>query len=352
MLLCSCSHRLVSPTVHPSPGNMVRASGRHSIRQYSAANYESFKDSWYEVDSRMMAIIVLIMLASFLSMLGGAYMFANVRVKVARNTHTHMLKRVLYAPVSFFDVTPLGRILNRFTSDQKSVDFFLSIMMMWSVVVTNMLISAFLAMAVSTQGFLLLVFLPLGVGYYFMVNWVRHVSIDLQRIESNARSPVYTSFSEILAGLITVRSFQEQPQFIRNQMVSLDRHIQPYFMVRGVLLPWLTLRINCISAVLLGSIGALALFLPRGMIEPGLLGVAMTYALIVDSFLRIVVFVTIELEVQMNSVERIKYYGDKVPVEAPNIFLKQRRRVGLAGPISIKKLIWYRDGPDVPEHFI
>ena len=67
-------------------------------------------------------------------------------------------------------------------------------------------------------------------------------------------------------------------------MVSLDGHIQPYFMVRGVLLPWLTLRINCISAVLLGSIGAFALFLPKGMIEPGLLGVAMTYALIVDSF--------------------------------------------------------------------
>ena len=189
-------------------GNMVMGiwTSTVSARNYSAANYESFKDSWYEVDSRMMAIIVLIMLASFLSMLGGAYMFANVRVKVARNTHTHMLKRVLYAPVSFFDVTPLGRILNRFTSDQKSVDFFLSVMMMWSVVVTNMLISAFLAMAASTQGFLLVVFLPLGVGYYFMVNWVRHVSIDLQRIESNARSPVYTSFSEILAGLITVRS--------------------------------------------------------------------------------------------------------------------------------------------------
>merc|ERR1712216_249256 len=102
--------------------------------------------------------IGLIMLASFLSMLGGAFMFANVRVKVARNTHIHMLKRVLYAPVSFFDVTPLGRILNRFTSDQKSVDFFLSIMMMWSVVVSNLLISAFLAMAASTQGLLLIVF--------------------------------------------------------------------------------------------------------------------------------------------------------------------------------------------------
>jgi ABC-type multidrug transport system fused ATPase/permease subunit len=321
-----------------------------SARNYSDASYAINKDSWYATDSYMMGIIGLIMLASFLSMLGGAFMFANVRVKVARNTHIHMLKRVLYAPVSFFDVTPLGRILNRFTSDQKSVDFFLSIMMMWSVVVSNLLISAFLAMAASTQGLLLIVFVPLGIAYYFMVNWVRHVSIELQRIEANARSPIYTSFSEILAGLITVRSFQEEPRFVDKQMSALDQHIQPYFMVRGVLLPWLTLRINCMSAVLLGSIGAFALFLPKGFIEPGLLGVAMTYSLIVDNFLRIVVFIAIELEVQMNSVERIKYYGDKVPIEAPSDIPETAppENWPSEGRISVEKLVMgYRDGPDV-----
>ena len=104
-------------------------------------------------------------------------------------------------------------------------------------------------------------FLPLGVGYYFMVNWVRTSALTYSELVER-KAPVYTSFSEILAGLITVRSFQEEPQFIRKQMVSLDGHIQPYFMVRGVLLPWLTLR-NCISAVLLGSIGAFALFPPK-----------------------------------------------------------------------------------------
>jgi ATP-binding cassette subfamily C (CFTR/MRP) protein 1 len=333
-------------------GNMVMGvwTSTVSARNYSDANFAINKDGWYAIDSSMMGIIGLIMLASFLSMLGGAFMFANVRVKVARNTHAHMLKRVLYAPVSFFDVTPLGRILNRFTSDQKSVDFFLSIMMMWSVVVTNMLISAFLAMAASTQGLLLIVFVPLGISYYYMVNWVRHVSIELQRIEANARSPIYTSFSEILAGLITVRSFQEEPRFMEKQMSALDGHIQPYFMVRGVLLPWLTLRINCMSAVLLGSIGAFALFLPRGFIEPGLLGVAMTYSLIVDNFLRIVVFISIELEVQMNSVERIKYYGDKIPVEAPSDIPETAppQSWPSEGRISVEKLVMgYRDGPDV-----
>ena len=93
-------------------------------------------------------------------------------------------------------------------------------------------------------------------------------------------------------------------------------------------------------SMLLGSIGAFALFLPKGMIEPGLLGVAMTYALIVDSFLRIVVFIPIELEVQMNSVEGIKYYGDKVPVEAPSDIPETVAAESWPSEgISIKKLI-------------
>jgi ABC-type multidrug transport system fused ATPase/permease subunit len=107
---------------------------------------------YLDVDSRMIGIYAGIMFASFVSMLFGAYLFARVRVKVARNTHSDMLKRVASAPVSFFDVTPLGRILNRFSSDQKSVDFVLTIMVMWSCVAGNMLLSAFLAMTIGTGG--------------------------------------------------------------------------------------------------------------------------------------------------------------------------------------------------------
>lgn len=104
------------------------------------------------------------------------------------------------------------------------------------------------------------------------------------------------------------------------------------------------------SAVLLGGIGGIALFLPKGFIQPGLLGVALTYTLIVDNFLRIVIFITTELEVQMNSVERIKYYGDQIPKEAASDIEETAppQEWPKNGEISVRNLVMgYRDGPDV-----
>ena len=133
-----------------------------------------------------------------------------------------------------------------------------------------------------------------------------------------ARSPLYASFSEVLAGLITVRAFGEQERFQAEQLRALNAHIQPYFLVRTALMAYLTVRINCFSSIILGTIGALALW-GGDILTPGLLGVTMTYALIVDNFLRMIVFITTELEVQMNSVERIKYYGEQIPSEQAHV---------------------------------
>lgn len=40
----------------------------------------------------------------------------------ARVTHDYLLKRILRAPMEFFDQTPIGRIINRFSKDVEAVD--------------------------------------------------------------------------------------------------------------------------------------------------------------------------------------------------------------------------------------
>ena len=252
--------------------------------------------------------------------------------------------------LSFFDVTPLGRILNRFSSDQKSVDFVLTIMVMWTCVASNMLLSAFCAMAIGTKGTLAVIFVPLLFIYFYVLKYVRHFAIEMQRLEANARSPLYASFSEVLAGLVTVRSYGEQERFQHEQMARLNAHIQPYFMVRTALMAWLTLRINTLSSIIIGAIGLLAISLPKDFLSPGILGVGFIYSIVVESFLRIIVFVITELEVQMNSMERIKYYSDQIPEEAPDEIelTKPPENWPSFGKIEIIDLVMgYRDGPDV-----
>jgi ABC-type multidrug transport system fused ATPase/permease subunit len=51
-----------------------------------------------------------------------ALLMARHRVKVSSSMHGAALKAVMNAPISFFDVTPTGRLLNRFSSDFQIID--------------------------------------------------------------------------------------------------------------------------------------------------------------------------------------------------------------------------------------
>jgi ABC-type multidrug transport system fused ATPase/permease subunit len=83
------------------------------------------------------------------------------------------------------------------------------------------------------------VFVPLLIAYFYVLRYVRHFAIEMQRLEANARSPLYASFSEVLAGLVTVRAYGEQDRFQYEQMKKLNDHIQPYFVRCGCGCGWL-----------------------------------------------------------------------------------------------------------------
>ena len=43
-------------------------------------------------------------------------------IKAGRTLHNSMLRRLMHSPMSYFDTTPLGRILNRFSKETDTVD--------------------------------------------------------------------------------------------------------------------------------------------------------------------------------------------------------------------------------------
>ncbi len=47
---------------------------------------------------------------------------AKSMVKASKHLHHSMLMNILRSPMSFFDTTPIGRILNRFSRDVETVD--------------------------------------------------------------------------------------------------------------------------------------------------------------------------------------------------------------------------------------
>lgn len=107
--------------------------------------------------------------------------------------------------MTFFDTTPMGRVLNRFSSDVYSVDDSLPFIM-------NILLASLFnllgLLVVISYGlpWVLVLLLPLALFYHRMQDFYRHTSRELKRLCSLTLSPVYSHFSETLTGLGTIRA--------------------------------------------------------------------------------------------------------------------------------------------------
>ena len=132
--------------------------------------------------------------------------FSISTLRASTLMHNHMLKRVMKSPMSFFDTTPIGRIINRFSSDISSCDqtlpgtirnlINLSFHFVGTAVIIMTVIPIFAA-----------VVFPVGILFFVIQRIYVSTSRQLKRLESNSKSPIYSHFGETLNGLSTIRAF-------------------------------------------------------------------------------------------------------------------------------------------------
>lgn len=151
--------------------------------------------------------------AAFLLGIIRAYVFFCGSLRAAENLHDKMVARVLEAPVLFFDTNPAGRILNRFSKDIGAIDellpkFFLLAIQLFLFVLTAAVLPSF------TNFWLALVTLPTFMIFAYLAWYYLKTSRDLKRLESICRSPVFSHFSETMAGLDTIRTRKKERSFI------------------------------------------------------------------------------------------------------------------------------------------
>lgn len=232
--------------------------------------------------------------------------------------HDSMLKSVLAAKMRFFDSTPVGRILQRFSRDVESVDIHLQ----WSF---NHTIHALFQITIS---FLLIVFvlpwlilflLPVLLIYYKTQNDYRRVAREVKRLDSVARSPRYAHFKETLQGLHVIRAFG-QVDWSMQQFYSKLAHSTRLSFTNFMVNRWFSTRVPLIGAALSVMTGLMTVFSSyKGYIGAGTAGLVTLYALEFWRHLNWGVRIFSELESRMTSVERVKFYSTLVPEEVANV---------------------------------
>lgn len=132
--------------------------------------------------------------------------FAFARIKASRVIHENLYDSVVKAPMSFFDRTPLGRIINRFARDINALDQELPRAFGQSLGTTFSLFGALFGIVFATKGWFMIPMVPILIVYYIAQKGFRKTTIELQRVESLSRSPVFAHFSTTLSGMATIRS--------------------------------------------------------------------------------------------------------------------------------------------------
>ncbi|KAG8343664.1 putative ABC transporter transmembrane region ABC transporter [Trypanosoma vivax] len=224
--------------------------------------------------------------------------------------HSRLLRSVAAAPMSFFDTTPLGRIINRFSKDIVSIDEDLPDSLLYLLQCMLSVVSSLFVMAAS-QYIVLLAIIPCGFIYYRLMVFYNSASREMRRVSNRANSPVFSVLGEMLAGRNCMDAFGRTSSFISEAFRRIDTVYACSYM-KFVSNCWLSVRIECLVTILLttiSSVGVLFLLYPQlGKVDVGLLSLSITLAVNISSGLMYVVNNAADVEANMNSVERVLHY--------------------------------------------
>lgn len=239
-------------------------------------------------------------------------------IRSARVLHQDMLHSVLRSPMSFFDTTPMGRILNRFSKDQATIDEVLPRSFSGYSRTLFQVISVLVVVTMSTPSFIIII-LPFSFVYLWLQRYFLATSREIRRLDSVSRSPVFAHFQETLGGISTIRAYRQQKRFIDGNEHRLDQNLRAFYPgIAGN--RWLAFRLECLSSIIIFGAAFLSVVsLARHVaVDPGLVGLSLSYALSITQTLNWMVRQYTEIESNIVSVERLKEYVELKP-EAPEI---------------------------------
>ncbi|ODH26599.1 hypothetical protein ACO22_04525 [Paracoccidioides brasiliensis] len=270
-------------------------------------------------------------------------------IEASRKLHERMAYAIFRSPMSFFETTPSGRILNRFSSDIYRVDEVLS--RTFNMLFVNVARAAYtmIVIAVSTPLFLIMI-IPLGLVYFSYQRYYLSTSRELKRLDSVSKSPIYAHFQETLGGISTIRAFRQQDKFSKENEYRMDANIRAYFPSISAN-RWLAVRLEFIGSVIILAAAMFPILsvATGSKLSAGMVGLSMSYALQITQSLNWIVRQTVEVETNIVSVERVLEYAN-LPNEAPDVIFKKRPQIGWPsqGGVQFKNYSTrYREGLDL-----
>jgi ATP-binding cassette, subfamily C (CFTR/MRP), member 1 len=271
-------------------------------------------DHWGMTEGGYIGVYAVLGFAQAFLMFAFATLLSTSGTNSSRVMLQRAMTRVLRAPMSFFDTTPLGRITNRFSKDVDSMDNSLTDAMRMYFLTLAMILSVF-ALIIAYFHFFAVALGPLLVLFLFASSYYRASAREMKRHEAVLRSVVFARFSESISGVASIRAYGLQDYFTTRVRDAIDNMNSAYYLTFANQ-RWLSTRLDMIGNLLVFTTSILVVT-DRFSVNPAIAGLVLSYILAIVMMIQFTVRQLAEVENNMNATERIHYYGTELDEEAP-----------------------------------
>ncbi|KQK19501.2 hypothetical protein BRADI_1g48670v3 [Brachypodium distachyon] len=297
--------------------HIVFIAGQITQNSWMAANVQNPHVSTL----KLISVYIAIGVCTMFFLLSRSLCVVVLGIQTSRSLFSQLLNSLFRAPMSFFDCTPLGRVLSRVSSDLSIVDLDVPFTFMFSVSASLNAYSNLGVLAVVTWE-VLFVSVPMIVLAIRLQRYYLASAKELMRINGTTKSALANHLGESISGAITIRAFEEEDRFFAKNLDLIDKNASPYF-YNFAATEWLIQRLEIMSAAVLSFSAFVMALLPPGTFSPGFVGMALSYGLSLNMSFVFSIQNQCNLTNQIISVERVNQYMD-IKSEAAEVIEENR----------------------------
>ncbi|GAA5833694.1 hypothetical protein JCM11251_003207 [Rhodosporidiobolus azoricus] len=271
----------------------------------NAPDRDSHKALYFGQYAGIQVIASVTLTMQYLSLIWGA-------IHASRKLHHRLAARVFAAPFRWWDRTPLGNVVNRFSKDTEILDTEqvenLQPVLDYSVQVffVAIIISVILPIFLLPAAIISVIFFAIGNLY------IRN-ALAARKEVANSRSPLFSTLGDTTQGVVTIRAFGREQAFAARYVEQTDLYNKAQLYEEG-LDRWLEQRSDAVGAVVSFIVGLLCL---SSGLNSGVTGFLISTGLEFTSRILYVVRAVNKNELSLNSVQRIIQYTTEVETEEP-----------------------------------
>ncbi|XP_062608623.1 multidrug resistance-associated protein 1-like [Saccostrea cucullata] len=276
----------------PADGKLIQGEKSAEGTEYSNRKY------YYLAIYTVLGVLQGIFLFLF------AFLGLTRLITASGSLHSSMLFCILRSPMSLFDTTPVGRIMNRFSSDIDILDDRLPRTFILGAVMLFTLLAILVVISVNTPDFLIVI-IPVGIFFILILRFYLPTVRQLKRMEGVTRSPVYNHFSESITGASCIRAYRAVNRFITESQVRVDTNTT-FYHAANTASWWISIRLEFLANLLV--LAAAVFSVLSDTLSGAGIGLSLTYSLQVVISLMLVVQCVSEMEMNIVSAERVEEF--------------------------------------------